>query len=130
MEGPEWIALVGKDRAMPTKQKPAAAVPARKAGKRKRPQLGIIVSQETKDRIEQLARDSSRSMGQVVEHLIEEALHTRRLLSDLQSVEGAGTKVIAFMLFRHLWSAIKTDQGDEVWAPPGTKLPITITRKP
>jgi hypothetical protein len=118
------------DRTMLTKQKPAATAPARKAGKRKRPQLGIIVTQETKNRVEQMARDSNRSMGQVAEQLIEEALYTRRLMSDLQSIEGAGTKVLAFTLFRHLWSPIRTDQGDEVWAPPGTKYPITITRKP
>jgi hypothetical protein len=115
---------------MLTKQKPAAAKSPTKAGKRKRPQLGIIVTQETKDVVERMARDTNRSMGQVAEQLIEEALYTRRLLTDLRGVEGAGTKVIAFMLFRHDWSPIKTDQGDEVWAPPGTKLPITITRKP
>jgi hypothetical protein len=114
---------------MLTKQKPAAAA-TKKASKRKRPQLGIIVTQETKDRVEQMARATGRSMGQVAEQLIEEALYSRRLLSDLQSIEGAGTKVLAFALFRHLWSPIRTDQGDEVWAPPGTKLPITITRKP
>jgi hypothetical protein len=115
---------------MLTKQKPAAARPPTKAGKRKRPQLGIIVTQETKDRVEEMAHTTGRSMGQVAEQLIEEALYSRRLLSDLQSIEGAGTKVLAFTLFRQLWSPIRTDQGGEVWAPPGTKLPITITRKP
>ena len=72
---------------MLTKQKPAAAPTPIRSGRhqRKRPQLGIIVSQETKDRIEQMARDNSRSMGQMVEHLIQEALHTRRLLADVHS---------------------------------------------
>jgi hypothetical protein len=113
---------------MLTREKPAAAKRPT-SGKRKRPQLGVIVSQETRDRIEQMAHDSNRSMGQVVEQLIEEALYTRRLLGDVQSVEEAGTKVLEFTLFRHLWSPIRTDQGDEVWVKPGTKLPITITRK-
>jgi predicted transcriptional regulator len=48
---------------------------------RKRPQLGIIVTQETKNRVEQMARESGRSMGQVAEQLIEEALHNRRILA-------------------------------------------------
>jgi hypothetical protein len=38
---------------------------------RKRPQLGVIVTQKMKDRIAELADDSGRSMGQQVEHMIE-----------------------------------------------------------
>lgn len=49
--------------------------------KRKRPQLGIIVMQETKDVIQRMAKKSGCSMGQIAERLIEEALFTRRLLS-------------------------------------------------
>jgi hypothetical protein len=123
---------------MATKQKPAAtpasrivaAVGTARAGKR--PQLGIIVSQETKDLIEQLAHDDKCSMGQMVEHLIHEALHTRQLLTDVRSsvrTEEVGTRVLGTVLFRRLWTPVDTDQGDKVWAPPGTKLPITITRK-
>ena len=126
---------------MATKQKPAAApAPTRIveavgiARASKRPQLGIIVSQETKDLIEQMARDNKCSMGQMVEHLIHEALHTRRLLTDVrssvQTAEEVGTRAIATVLFHHMWTPVDTDQGDKVWAPPGTKLPITITRKP
>ena len=73
-------------------------------------------------------------MGQMVEHLIQEALHTRRLLTDVRNsvrtVEEVGARVLGTVLFRHLWTPVETDQGDRVWAPPGTKLPITITRKP
>lgn len=52
---------------------------------RKRPQIGIIVSQTTKDLIEEMAAESGRSMGQVVEQLIEEALHTRKILALFQT---------------------------------------------
>lgn len=122
---------------MPTKQKPAAAKAATKErtpNRRKRPQLGIIVSQATKNTVEQMARENGRSMGQVVEHLINEALYTREVLMDVRSsirtVEEVGTRAIATVLFHHLWTPVDTDQGDRVWAPPGTKLPITVTRKP
>jgi hypothetical protein len=49
--------------------------------KRKRPQIGIIVTQETKDLIEKMARENKYSMGQMVEHLIKEAIHTRQILN-------------------------------------------------
>jgi predicted HicB family RNase H-like nuclease len=51
--------------------------------KRKRPQIGIIVTKETKEIIEQMAQESGQSMGQTVEQLIHEALHTRRILNAL-----------------------------------------------
>lgn len=53
------------------------------AMKRKRPQIGILVTQETKKLIKRMAQESGRSMGQTVELLIEEALHTRRILNAL-----------------------------------------------
>jgi len=115
---------------MLTKQKPAATAQARKAGKRKRPQLGIIVSQETKDLIEQLARDGKRSMGQLVEELIQEALHTRRVLTDvrdsLRKVEDIGSRAIGTVLFHHMWTPLRTTKGGTVWAPPDTPLPVEI----
>jgi hypothetical protein len=116
-----------------TRQKPAAAKAATKErtpNKRKRPQLGIIVSQETKDLIEQQARESNRSMGQVVEHLIQEALHTRQVLADVRSsirkVEEVGTRAIATVLFHHMWTPLRTTKGGTVWAPPDTPLPVEI----
>lgn len=127
---------------MLTKEKPAAAAAPAKVGKRKRlqaskrkrPQLGIIVTQEMKDQIEQLAKDSGRSMGQQAEYMLEQCLAYKAALTDMRgavhTMQDVETHVIESVLFRRMWTAVPTDQGDRVWAAPGTKLPITITRKP
>ena len=113
---------------MLTKQKPAAA--ARKPGQRKRPQLGVIVSQEMKDLIEQMARDSGRSMGQQVEAMLERCKAYDAALTDMRqtvhSLEGVKTKVIETVLFRHMWSWLPTTRGGKIWVPPGTPLPVEI----
>jgi hypothetical protein len=115
---------------MLTKQKPASARPPTKAGKRKRPQLGIIVSQQTRDWIEQLARDSGRSLGQQVEYMLERCNAYDEALTDIRhtvhTLEGVKTKVIETVLFRHMWSWFPTTRGGKVWAPPGTPLPVEI----
>jgi hypothetical protein len=115
---------------MLTKQKPTAAALRAKTGKRKRPQLGIIVSQETKDVIERLAREGNRSMGQVAEEMIQEALHTRKVLTNvrdsLRKVEDIGSRAIGTVLFHHMWTPLRTTKGGTVWAPPDTPLPVEI----
>jgi predicted DNA-binding protein len=106
---------------MLTKQK-TAVVPAPKVGKRKRPQLGIIVSQETKDRIERLAQASGRSQGQVVEQLIE-----RAILYD--SVIAAMNRTLDDIRRGHIeeafrgdgYTPVKTPYG-QIWLPPNHPL--------
>lgn len=126
---------------MLTREKPAAAAATVKrspSARRKRPQLGIIVTKETKDRIEELASKSGRSMGQQVEHMIERCLaydaayvDMRGVVRTIQEVKAhVTTATLERLLFDHMWTPVHTDQGARTWAPPGTELPITITRKP
>lgn len=91
---------------MPTRQK-------------KRVQLGIIVSRETKKTVADLARDSGRSQGQVCEELIEKGLAYDSTLAGIRNELEAIRKGNAETEWRRAgYTPVHTAHGI-VWCPRG-----------
>jgi hypothetical protein len=90
---------------------------------RKRIQLGLIVTAETKATIDKLAADSGRTQSQVAEMLIERVLQYDKMLTAMNTTldeikrgnfEGA--------LHREGYHPVRSPHG-KIWLPPG--YPVT-----
>jgi predicted DNA-binding protein len=93
---------------------------------KKRVQLGIIVSRETKKTVADLARDSGRSQGQVCEELIEKGLAYDSTLAEIRNELEAIRKGNAETEWRRAgYTPVHTAHGI-VWCPrsyPGLQQP-------
>jgi hypothetical protein len=93
-----------------------------KPAERKRIQLGLIVTAETKATIDKLAEDSGRSQSQVAEMLIERALQYDRMLAAMNTTideirrgnfDGAAQN--------EGYHPVRSPYG-KIWLPPGYPL--------
>jgi hypothetical protein len=84
---------------------------------RKRLQIGVIVSAETKQTVEAMARDSGQSQGQIVERLIEKALSYERMFERLDTTpERMAEQAENAILVRRGYRPVRTLYGI-AWLP-------------
>jgi len=85
----------------------------------KRVSLGLKVTAEVKQQIEEAARASGRTQSQEAEHLIERALLVERLMQSMRTtVEQVERGNFEAALYRRGFTQIRDARGT-LWAPPG-----------
>ena len=95
--------------------------PAKPAA-RKRIQLGLIVSAETKATIDKLAAESERTQSQVAEMLIERALHYDKTLAAMnETFDEIRRRNFEAALQREGYHPVRSPYG-KIWYPPDYPL--------
>jgi hypothetical protein len=102
-----------------------------------RPQVSILLSQEMKTRIEQMAQEVGCSFGRAAELIMERFFIYKQTIDDMRttvgSVQAAETRLIETQLFQRMWSPILAKGGVPakritLWAPPDTPFPIELEK--
>jgi hypothetical protein len=102
-----------------------------------RPQVSILLSQDMKARVEQLAREKGCSFGRAAELIFELFFVYRQTIADMRetvgSVQAAETRLIETQLFHRMWSPIIAKGGVPakrvtLWAPPDTPFPLELEK--
>jgi hypothetical protein len=97
-----------------------------------RPQVSILLSQDMKTKVEQVAQEKGCSFGRAAELIFELFFVYRQTVEDMRktvgSVQAAETKLTETILFHKLWTPIRTTQGGYIWAPPNTQFPVELEK--
>jgi hypothetical protein len=97
-----------------------------------RPQVSILLSQDMKAKVEQLAQEKGCSFGRAAELIFELFFVYRQTIADMReavgSVQAARVKLVETQLFHQCWTPIPTTRGGRVWAPPDTPFPVELEK--